>query len=130
MSETPGVHEHEDYALEQRLGTLLRGGVILSASVTLLGGIMFLATHGSAHASYHTFAGEPAELRTVAGVVGGVLRGDSISIIQLGVLLLIATPIARVAISVVGFARERDWLYVACSLLVLALLSFSLVHGG
>ena len=80
--------------------------------------------------SYHTFRGEPEGLRTVGGVIGGVARGDSISIIQLGVLLLIATPIARVLFSVLGFARERDWMYVACSTLVLALLLYGLVHGG
>jgi uncharacterized membrane protein len=130
MSEAQAEHGHEDFALEQRLGTLLRFGVILSASVTLLGGIMYLATHGNALVTYHVFTGEPEGLRTVGGVIAGVLRGDSISIIQLGVLLLIATPIARVLISVIGFARERDWMYVACSLLVLALLCYGLVHGG
>jgi uncharacterized membrane protein len=81
-------------------------------------------------ASYHTFSGEPAGLRTVSGVIEGVAHGDSISIIQLGVLLLIATPIARVLFSVIGFARERDWMYVACSTLVLVLLLYGLVHGG
>jgi uncharacterized membrane protein len=130
MSDPTGGHAHEDFALEQRLGTLLRGGVILSAAVTLIGGIMFLAVHGSAPVAYHTFVGEPAALRTVGGVIAGVARGDSISIIQLGVLLLIGTPIARVLISVIGFARERDWMYVVCSLIVLVLLTFSLVHGG
>ena len=130
MSEPLVASTHEDFALEQRLGTLLRAGVILSATVTLIGGIMFLAAHGHETASYHTFVGEPASLRTVRGVIAGVLRGESISIIQLGVLLLIATPIARVFISVIGFARERDWMYVGCSLLVLALLAFSLIHGG
>jgi uncharacterized membrane protein len=130
MSEPSAGNAHQDFALEQRLGTLLRGGVILSAAVTLVGGIMFLAAHGSAPANFHTFTGEPAELRTVRGVLAGVARGDSISIIQLGVLLLIATPISRVFISVIGFARERDWMYVGCSLVVLALLTFSLVHGG
>jgi uncharacterized membrane protein len=130
MSESIAGNAHEDFALEQRLGTLLRAGVILSAAVTLIGGIMFLAVHGNAPASYHTFAGEPSALRTVGGVIAGVVRGDSVSIIQLGVLLLIGTPIARVFISVIGFARERDWMYVACSLIVLALLTFSLVHGG
>ncbi len=130
MSEFTSVNAHEDFALEQRLGGLLRGGVILSAVVTLIGGIMFLAVHGAEQASFHTFAGEPTALRTVGGVFGGVSRGDSISIIQLGVLLLIATPIARVFISVIGFARERDWMYVACSLVVLALLTYSLAHGG
>lgn len=130
MSNEPAGNTHEDYALEQRLGTLLRAGVILSATVTLLGGIMYLAAHGLAPTHYHTFTGEPAELRTVGGVIAGALRGDSASIIQLGVLLLIATPVARVFISVIGFARERDWMYVACSLIVLALLCFSLAHGG
>lgn len=130
MTESPAANPHEDFVLEQRLGTLLRGGVIVSAAVTLVGGIMYLAVHGGAPASYHTFRGEPETLRTVEGVIGGVLRGESIAIIQLGVLLLIATPIARVLISVIGFARERDWMYVACSLLVLLLLFYSLAHGG
>jgi uncharacterized membrane protein len=130
MNETPAGNAHEDFALEQRLGTLLRGGVILSAAVTLLGGIVYLAAHGLAPANYHTFIGEPAGLRTVGGVIAGVASGDGASIIQLGVLLLIATPVARVFISVIGFARERDWMYVACSLIVLALLCFSLAHGG
>lgn len=126
----PDGNAHEDFALEQRLGTLLRAGVIVSAAVTLLGGIMYLGVHGGAPASFHIFAGEPAGLRTVGGVLGGALHGDSASIIQLGVLLLIATPVARVFISVIGFARERDWMYVGCSLIVLALLCFSLAHGG
>lgn len=130
MSNSPAGHAHEDFALEQRLGTLLRAGVILSACVTLVGGIMYLASHGMAPTSYHIFAGEPAGLRTVSGVIAGAARLDSASIIQLGVLLLIATPVARVFISVIGFARERDWMYVGCSLIVLALLCYGLIHGG
>lgn len=130
MTEPLAGKSHEDFALEQRLGILLRGGVILSATVTLIGGIMFLAAHGREPASFHTFAGEPTPLRTVGGVIAGAVRGESISIIQLGVLLLIATPITRVLISVIGFARERDWMYVVCSLIVFGLLCFSLIHGG
>jgi uncharacterized membrane protein len=45
-------------------------------------------------------------------------------------LILIATPIARVIFAVIGFARERDMLYTIISLIVLAVLAFSLVHGG
>lgn len=130
MSEPTAGNAHEDFELEQRLGTLLRAGVILSACVTLLGGIMYLAGHAMEPTSYHIFAGEPAGLRTVGGVFAGVARLDSASIIQLGVLLLIATPVARVFISVIGFARERDWMYVGCSLIVLALLCYGLIHGG
>ena len=51
-------------------------------------------------------------------------------LIQLGLLLLIATPIARVVFSVAGFARQRDWLYVAITLIVLTLLGYSLLAGS
>jgi uncharacterized membrane protein len=44
----------------------------------------------------------------------------------LGLLLLIATPVARVAFSVIGFALEKDWMYVVITLIVLALLIYSL----
>jgi uncharacterized membrane protein len=50
-------------------------------------------------------------------------------IIQLGLLLLIATPIARVALSVVAFAIQRDRLYVVATLIVLAVLMYSLTGG-
>jgi len=130
MSDMSDGHSHEDFALEQRLGALLRAGVLLSALVTLVGGVMYLMSHGGDVTHYHVFVGERAELRTVGGVVNGVLRGDSAAIIQLGVLLLIATPVARVFLSVLGFIKERDWLYVGCSLIVLAILVYSLAHGG
>ena len=60
-----------------------------------------------------------AEAKTLGG------RG----LVQLGLLLLIATPIARVVFSVIGFARQRDWLYVLITLTVLTLLTCSLASG-
>ncbi len=130
MSERAEIGGHDEFELEQRLGTLLRAGVLLSALVTLIGGVMYLLSHGHDVANHTAFRGEPAQLRTVGGVMSGALAGDSAAIIQLGVLLLIATPIARVAMSLVGFARERDWTYVWVSLLVLVLLGYGLAHGG
>jgi uncharacterized membrane protein len=56
------------------------------------------------------------------------MTGDAVAIVQFGVLLLIATPIARVVFAAVGFAVERDHLYVAISLGVLAVLIFGLLH--
>ena len=47
-------------------------------------------------------------------------------IIQLGLLLLIATPVARVVFSVIGFVRQRDFVYVVLTLIVLAVLLYSL----
>jgi uncharacterized membrane protein len=59
----------------------------------------------------------------------GIATGDPATIIQLGVLLLIATPVARVGFALVAFAIERDKLYIAVSLTVLAVLLFSFFHS-
>lgn len=48
--------------------------------------------------------------------------------IALGLLLLIATPVARVALAAFGFLREGDWLYTAVASFVLAVLLFSLLN--
>ena len=63
------------------------------------------------------------------GVVAGALALRAQSVIQLGLLVLIATPIARVAFALLAFARQRDATYVAVSALVLAVLLFSLLGG-
>jgi uncharacterized membrane protein len=62
-------------------------------------------------------------------VVRSALQGDDRGVIMLGLLALIATPIARVAASIVAFARQRDWLYVALTAFVLAILLYSLIGG-
>ncbi len=115
-----------DARMEIIVGQLLRAGVMLSASVVFAGGVLFLIRHGSEPPQYHAFHGEPVEFRKVSGIIAGIrsLRGRAI--IQLGLLLLIATPVARVAFSIFGFARERDWLYVGVTCIVLGLLLFSL----
>lgn len=87
---------------------------------------MFLARHGLQRPEYHMFRGEPGTLRTIKGIISDVTRFGGRGLIQFGLLLLIATPIARVAFSVIGFARQRDWLYVLITLAVLFLLSYSL----
>jgi uncharacterized membrane protein len=104
----------------------LRTGVILAAVVVLAGGAIHLAKYGSTRPDYLTFHGEPAEYRHVSGVLRkvAVLRGSAL--IQLGLLLLIATPIVRVAVSIFDFLRERDWLYVGVTLIVLAVLIYGL----
>jgi uncharacterized membrane protein len=112
----------QDVKMEQLLGNLLRGGVLLAAAVVLTGGSVYLIHYGMEPADHRVFRGEPGELRGPAGIVTDSLTGDSRSVIQLGLLLLIATPVARVAFSVVAFAREHDIQYVVFTLIVLTLL--------
>ncbi len=119
-----------DRRIEVILGNLLRTGVLISAAVVLLGASIYLSRHAHEPADYHVFRGEPSEYRTIRGVIQSVINGRGQGIIQLGLLLLIATPIARVAFSVVGFAIERDRLYVAFTLLVLAILLYSFLGSG
>ncbi len=116
--------------MEQLIGLLLRWGVTLAAVVGAVGGVLFLARWWHLPADFRNFHGVPAGLDSVAGVVSGALKGHGRWIIQLGLLLLIATPIARVALSLVAFALQRDRLYVAVTAVVLGLLLFSLLGPG
>ena len=115
-----------DQRIEIVIAQLLRVGVITAAVVVLLGAVLYLAPNPRARVDYHTFRGEPEQLRTVDGVFHSAFAGQASGIMQLGLLLLIATPIARVAFSIVGFSMEGDRLYVAFTLLVLAILLYSL----
>jgi uncharacterized membrane protein len=119
----------DDVPVEQLLGNLLRTGVLLAAAVVLLGGVVYLARHGHERVNLHEFRGEPEALRSPSGIVREALRGRGRGLIQLGLLLLIATPVARVVFSVFAFLRERDRTYVVITLLVLGVLLVSLFFG-
>ena len=127
MAEVHGLSEKRFEAL---IGILLRTGVVLAAIVVLAGRrFLFLAKYGGLKPDYRIFRSEPTYLRTIGGVVGDAISLHSRGIIQLGLLLLIATPIARVAFSVAGFASERDWLYVGITLVVFGVLIYSLLSS-
>jgi uncharacterized membrane protein len=118
-----------EYEVEQFIGNLLRGGVLLAAVVVLLGASLYLTRHGAALPLYGSFRGEPEELRHIPGILAdaAALRGRGV--IQLGLLLLIATPVARVVCAMGAFALQRDWLYVGVTVIVLSVLVYSLLGG-
>jgi uncharacterized membrane protein len=120
----------DDARMDRIMGRLLQVGVLLAAAVVLSGGSIFLIQHVGHYASYRTFVAHPLLLRHPSALLKGIAHGDAAAIIQLGILLLIATPIFRVAFAVVAFAIERDRLYVAISLTVLAVLLFGMLRGG
>ena len=116
-----------DQQLEQTIGNLLRAGVLLSATVVFGGGVWLLIQSGRTPVDYHQFHAPAAGLRSTVHVVEGVEHPNPQDVIQLGLLLLIATPVARVMLSMVGFAFQHDRLYVVLTLVVLVVLAYSLV---
>jgi len=122
-------HRWTDDAMEQLIGNLLRYGVLIAAAVVLLGGLLYLVQHGSAQPAYHVFQGEPTTLRNLHDILVGATTLQSRWVIQLGLLLLIATPVARVALSLVAFAVQGDRLYVVITAIVLGVLAYSLFFG-
>jgi len=128
-AETSAANLLMDKRIEIFMGMLLRTGVSLAAAIVLIGGMVFLLRHRVPVTNYRVFQGEPAELRTLGGIFRDAFSGHARGLIQLGLLLLIATPVARVTFSVGAFLYERDWKYVAVSLVVLALLFYSLLSG-
>jgi uncharacterized membrane protein len=119
-----------DQKLENLVGNLLRTGVSISAFVVAIGGIIYLARHGREAASYRVFEGEPSDLRNLSGIVGDASRFRGRGIIQFGLLLLIATPVFRVALSIWGFAAEKDRMYMIFTGIVLIVLLYSLLGSG
>lgn len=119
-----------DKAIELFLGKMLRNGVILAALVVFAGGVWYLSESGRMISNYKSFRGEPAALTHVADIVHEAISLQPLGLIQLGLLLLIATPVARVVFSVIGFAMERDWMYVGITLIVLATLLYSLTSNS
>ena len=117
----------DDRRLEGIIGNLLRAGVLLAAAIVFSGAVLYLIQHHGDKVAYQTFATESSSLRTLSGIVVSAAHFRSEGLMQFGLLLLIATPVARVALAVVGFALERDKLYVLVSLIVLGILLFSLM---
>jgi len=101
--------------------------VTLAAAVVLGGGICYVLRMGNQTAAYRQFYAGPAKYRDMSAIIAEAFHGDCRAIIQFGLLLLIATPVARVAISIAGFALEKDRTYVAITCLVLGILLYSLI---
>jgi uncharacterized membrane protein len=119
-----------DKQMDLAIGKLLRFGVICSAILVSLGGILYLRNPLRSAPKYSHFLAESTSLQRAAGVLRGAIHLDANSVIQLGLLFLIATPVARVAFCVVGFARRQDRLYIVISSSVLVILIYSLIQGG
>lgn len=123
----PGnLKQWNDGQMRDIMGTLLRVGVLAAAFLVVLGGVLFFIQHPNEIFDYTTFKGEPARFRQVHLIVKEAFNFRGRPVIQLGLLVLIATPVARVIFSLFGFLIEKDWIYVAITTIVLIILSLSL----
>jgi len=123
----PGkVKQWNDGQMRDIMGTLLRVGVLAAAFLVVLGGVLFFIQHPKEIFDYTTFKGEPQRFRQVHLIILEALNFRGRDVIQLGLLVLIATPVARVIFSLIGFLIEKDWIYVAITTIVLIILSVSL----
>lgn len=118
-----------DHRVEAVVAALLRVGVMVAGAIVLVGGAVYLARHGHERPHYGVFVGEPTDLRTVPGIARDAATFSGRGLIQLGLLLLIATPVARVAFTAVAFVLQRDRVYLLVTVVVLALLLLSLAGG-
>jgi uncharacterized membrane protein len=118
-----------DHEVELVISGLLRIGVSIATAVVLAGGVLYLVRHGGELPHVQDFHGEPPELRTIGGVLTAARNGEARAVIQLGLGLLIATPLARVAFCLYAFVRQRDGVYVVVTSIVLAVLLANLVSG-
>ncbi|HEY4954033.1 MAG TPA: DUF1634 domain-containing protein [Gemmatimonadaceae bacterium] len=123
------LRDSRDEQVELVIGRLLQWGVLAAAIVVVTGGLLLLAQYGHLPANFRQFKGEDPALRSVGGIFRAALSGDSRAIVQLGLVLLIATPAARVALTLGAFVIQRDRLYILTTSIVLSLLLYGLIWG-
>jgi uncharacterized membrane protein len=128
MTIIPNTSDVDDSKLDGQIGLLLRIGMLSAAFVILVGGILFLVSQGHTTLDYHVFHGEPENLKKFSEILSGALHGHDRAIIQLGLVILIATPVARVLFSAFAFLKAKDYLYVGISGFVFLVLMYSLIY--
>ena len=120
--------------VELLISALLRIGVVVSLMVIVVG----MAVTFFHHPDYVNSSGDLARLTKPGGAfprgLGEMIRGlrefQGRAIVVLGLLLLIATPVMRVAVSIFAFVYEKDRFFVIVTSIVLGLLLLSFFVGG
>lgn len=121
---------YSDQQMEEQMGLVLRAGLVLACAVMVIGGVLYMTRHADELPVYQSFHGAPAGLNSAHGVWRDAISGSARGIIQLSVLLMIATPVMRVVFAVYGFARQKQWAFAVISVIVLGLLGWGLLQKG
>jgi uncharacterized membrane protein len=119
-----------DDQVDRVISNLLRLGLLISATIVMVGAAIFLIRHGGETASYGIFRGAARTYREIRGILAETARFHGRGFIMAGLILLVATPVVRVAFSVLAFFKRRDHTFVAITLFVLGILLFSIFWLG
>jgi uncharacterized membrane protein len=119
-----------DEKVDWLIGAILQAGVLAAGILVFTGGILYLIHYGATSANYRVFRAEQSRIQSIWPILSGVAQLDGRAVIQLGILVLVATPVIRVLFSVLAFAVQRDRLYVSITLIVLATLLYGLFGGA
>jgi uncharacterized membrane protein len=109
-----------DQRMDEIIAKLLRAGVLLAALLVLAGGVAYVASSGRTVPDYRQFHPEMRGLRVLRTLPWPE------ALIEIGLLTLIATPVARVIFCLTAFAVERDRMYMCFTGAVLAVLLYSI----
>lgn len=121
------IKKVDNFKLECMISQLLKWGIWIACLITVIGGLFYLYHEGKSPIEYQIFVGEPAFLTSMRGAIRSTLAGNPEALIQVGVILLIATPLARVIACFSTFLSHREWLYVPICLITLLVLLSSLL---
>jgi uncharacterized membrane protein len=127
--------------MELLVSYVLRAGVLLGTALIVVGVVQMARTGQTGYASVSSHSlgallafappGSPGHFPVApVAIFRAAVIGKPDAIIALGLLVLIATPALRVAVSVGFFIAERDRFYVVATLLVLAVLVVSFLLGA
>ncbi len=121
---------HSQNKMNELIGNTLRIGVFAACIIALIGGIYYLlTTSGQLVPDYKTFHEGGANYTTFEGIIRGAFSMSATEWMQLGVVVLMLTPIMRVVLSLVDFSIQRDWLYVGITAIVLIVIIVNSLVG-
>nr|WP_314498123.1 DUF1634 domain-containing protein [uncultured Chryseobacterium sp.] len=118
-----------DVDLNRSVGNLLRLGVILSVIISLVGFVKLFTEGFKMPRKYKLLEMGTSSEKVWSQFWETLCKGEGMAIIQLGILILIFTPLMRIIFALIGYLKEKDYLYVLISSIVLAIMAVSFFTG-
>lgn len=118
-----------DIDLTRSVGNLLRLGVLLSVLTSLVGFVKLFMEGFVMPKKYKLLDMGSTSEQVWNKFWNSLCKGEGMAIIQLGILLLILTPLVRIIFALIGYIKEKDYVYVVISVIVLAIMTISFMSG-